>query len=125
MPVVAYATWQVADPFHGSKLNEELQPAATIHQSDIPVVYQSSSRYSFMTQKTWLNTNLINMAREYGWTVNWKANRNYHVLLQTQLSGRDFPDMANQLLSHYPVKAFFNRRTRAMTVVDSRRQIWK
>lgn len=119
LPVAAYATWQVADPFHGSKLNRELQPAATIHQSDVPKVYRGKRHFSFMTKKTWLKTNLTIMAKEHGWTVNWKAYRNYQVLLKTRLVGSSFPDTANELLSHYPVKAYYNRRMRTMRVVDT------
>ena len=127
LPVAAYATWQVADPFHGAKLHPDLQPAATINASDVPVAYQGSSQYLFTTQKAWLTTNLTNMARKYGWRVKWKANRNYHVLLATTLTGQTFPDMAKDLLSHYSLKAYFNRRTRAMTVVDTKhsRYIYK
>lgn len=120
LPVMAYATWQVADPFHGTELNQELQPAKNIHKSDIPGQYQTLARYSFYLHKGWLKNNVVNMAKQVGWTVNWKAYRNYRVEVKTQIAGENFPDVLTQLLSHYPLNASFNKTMREVTISNSK-----
>mgnify|MGYP001588852821 FL=1 len=116
LPVMAYATWQVADSFHGTVLNPDLQPAATIQTSDTPDQYQVVSPYSFKLQKGWLKHNVINMADKIGWTVNWQASRNYRVVTNTTIAGKNFPDVLSQLLSHYPLKASFNNPMKTVII---------
>lgn len=125
LPLLAYATWQVADPFHGTRLNRELQPAATEEQSDIPVKYQTESEFTFYTKKGWLKDNLISMAKSKGWQVKWKAFQNYHVLTESEISGESFQDAVQKLLNHYPIKGYYNNQLRVMTVVDTQQSKYR
>lgn len=118
VPAISLATFSIEDPFHGTRLNEQLEPVSTVDSSDIPKIYQSRNKFIFQTKKGWLASNLKRFSKKEGWQIKWRAKRNYQLLLSTEIAGETFPNAVNELLSHYPLRASFNQREKIMTIYD-------
>ena len=111
----SFATWQLADSYHGTRILQNWLPER-LKTSDIPLQY-ASTNCTISFKKGWLKANIEHEANVHHWIVRWNAPENYHLLLDTKLDGPDFPSVMNQLLSHYPLKAKYNRSAQIMTVI--------
>jgi len=119
-PILALAMFQVSDPFHGTKPNRAVEPYNIIHTSDFPKKYQNS-KYTFQTRRGWLRENITRLATQHHWSVVWHADNNYPVLLSTRLVGKDLPEVAGELMVHYPLEVHYNKRASIMMVVSNKK----
>lgn len=116
-PCFSYAIWQVNDPSHGTKPGWYLSPF--LRQTDMPQQYVQKSAYTIHLKKEWLKSEVTDISRKYGWRLYWKAPQNYPILLKTDIVGDDFETVMNELLSHYPLKAAYNKHYRIITVLPA------
>lgn len=114
LPLTSFATWQIADPYHGTKMHKSILPDR-ITTSDLPKEY-TDKKCSASLEKGLLKDNIERTAHEYHWSVRWNAREDYSLLLETKLTGPSFPSVMDRLLSHYPLKAKYNRYSKVMTV---------
>ncbi|MBU0456011.1 MAG: hypothetical protein ABIH77_02060 [Pseudomonadota bacterium] len=111
---LAFATWQVANPYLQENSNRIANPA--LGQSDYPAKYLNGSRYEITTYKDTLKNVVQKNAAKYNWQVIWKAPMNLPVLTKTRIAGVTFPVAMNRLLAHYDVYAVYDKVNRKMTV---------
>lgn len=113
-PVLSLATWQIADPYHGTRIDQKWLPER-ITVSDIPNQY-AGRKLTVSFKKGLLKKVIENAAYENHWLIQWNAPENYPLLLDTTLVGSSFPSVINKLLIHYPLKANYNRAAKIMTI---------
>lgn len=118
LPIISFATWQIADPYRGTKLERYVTPE--FGKTDYPGHYYSNPNYTIHIKKGILMHEVKRIAGEYNWTVKWKAPQEYPVLLETDLAGPSFSEVMNMLLSHYALKAKYDYSHCIMTVYPAR-----
>ena len=111
-----FATWQIADPYHGTKSQSVWFPER-LTQSDLPNRYVDNKTQVFLKPGL-LKDNIEEAAKKHHWLIQWDASDNYPLLVDTKLTGPDFPSVMNQLLSHYPLKARYDKKTQVMVVTS-------
>jgi len=114
LPMMSFAVWQVADPYRGTQLERYVSPQ--LGKTNYPDHYYTNPNYTIHVQKGWLMKEVTRIAKEYNWTVKWHAPQNYPVLLESELSGPSFSEVMSVLLSHYDLKARYDRQHCIMTV---------
>ena len=112
IPLIASATWQIADPLHGVKSRYLYSSPRTDH----PQKYANGTLILFKLRKGLLKNNILRFAKKYNWRVTWRTANNYYVMLNTKMVGPKFRMVMDQLLAHYPLYASYNTYNRRMVV---------
>jgi len=112
IPLIASATWQIADPLHGVKSRYLYSSSRTDH----PQRYANGKLVLFKLRKGLLKDNIIRFAKKYNWRVTWRTANNYYVMLNTKMVGSKFQVVMDQLLAHYPLYASYNTYSKRMVV---------
>lgn len=106
LPTVGFATWQLGgEPIRTpGALPNKIVPG-------IPGQYQTDPQYNLVTHKGLLYDTVKQYCSTHGWKLTWMAKRDYPLNFNTTLTGPNFPEVLNQLLSHYPLQAYYVAHT--------------
>ncbi|MEE9571610.1 MAG: hypothetical protein V3W20_01025 [Candidatus Neomarinimicrobiota bacterium] len=114
IPLVASATWQIADPLHGIKSGYLY--SSRLSRTDHPQRYANGKLVLFKLRKGLLKDNILRFAKKYNWRVTWRVANNYYVMLNTKMVGPKFRVVMDQLLAHYSLYASYNTYSKRMVV---------
>ena len=100
-PTLSFATWQIADPLHGTSPKRSLTDQ--LHDTDYPYSYQDTIKVRVF--KGGLRDNVERLAYEHGWRVEWQAPEHNYVMTNDKIAGPTFPIVMDRLLDNYPLMA--------------------
>jgi hypothetical protein len=113
VPALSFATWQVANTKHHQKYKNQYI-ASLRGKTDYPKAY--SDRYVFQVAKNGLKQTVLQNAKKYGWSAQWKVKK-YPVLNTNAVAGPTFCVALNRLLAHYPsIKSQCNLSTKKVSI---------
>lgn len=113
IPMVSFATWQVANTRHHSTYKS--QYVAAEHGNTI-YAKNYEDNYIFDIEQDNLKWNVFQNAQKYHWQVDWQVNQKYLVLNKNQIAGSTFCITLNRLLEHYPLTAQCNLLAKKVTI---------
>lgn len=84
----------------------------------IPLYFSSAPKYTFTTFKGTLKANLEHVAYLHHWTIAWCSKKIYYVMSEDEISGTNFHDVTEKLLSHYPLQATYDTKNKVLSIDD-------